>query len=229
MTGDEPVDGLEAATGGRARASRWWPAWALAAVLLFMSRGFVSTPELNAAAKKEPTAAAVAGLADEKVGAIIGAGLSFLGLACMLVFLASLARTAWRPNLASLAPILILLGGTVAAAGMMIVFAMLGGLGGALWEDYAVSTVAAIDGLLSSMGYSSWIALGLTTAGVALGGLRDGTLPRWLGWVSAIFTLVFGALAFFPVVSWALAFLWLLIAGVGLLASRSRERRISVR
>ena len=56
-----------------------------------------------------------------------------------------------------------------------------------------MSTIAAIDGLASTMGYSSWIALGLTTAGVTLGALRYSTLPRWLGWVSALFTLMFAA------------------------------------
>jgi hypothetical protein len=142
-----------------------------------MSREFTNTPDLDREAKQAPTADAVAELADPAVDAIVGAGLSFLGLACMLVFVAALARAAWRPNRASLAPILILIGGTVAATGMMIAFAMLGGLGGALLEDYTVST---IDGMLSTMGYSSWIALGLTTAGVTVGAWRDSTLPG--GW-----------------------------------------------
>ena len=66
--------------------------WALAAVLLLMSREFTNTPGLDGEAKEAPMADAVAELADSAVDAIVGAGLSFLGLACSLVFVAALAR-----------------------------------------------------------------------------------------------------------------------------------------
>jgi len=44
-------------------------------------------------------------------------------------------------------------------------------------------------------------------------------LPRWLGWMSAIFTLIFVVLAFLPFISWFPALVWLLVVSIGLLVS----------
>jgi hypothetical protein len=61
--------------------------------------------------------------------------------------------------------------------------------------------------------------LGVVTAGVAVASIRRGSLPRWLGWMSAIFTLIFVVLAFFPPISWFPALVWLLVVSIGLLVS----------
>jgi len=81
----------------------------------------------------------------------------------------------------------------------MLSVAVLFELGIALNDDYAVTTIAALDAL-GEIGYDGWIALGLVTAGVAVAALRDRTLPRWLGWISAPATVVFALLTFFPFV-----------------------------
>jgi hypothetical protein len=133
------------------------------------------------------------------------------------MFCIALARSARRPETTSSAPNLILIGGGITAAFLMLSFAVLYALGLALIDHYAVSTIAALDALGDGIGYNGWVAIGLVTAGVALAGLRDKTLPRWLGWVSAVSTVLFALLAFFPVVAWFPGLLWLLVAGVGLL------------
>lgn len=99
----------------------------------------------------------------------------------------------------------------------MLSFAVLFEVGIALNDNYAVTTIAALDAL-GEIGYDGWVAMGLLTAGVALAALRDRALPRWLGWISVVATVVFALLTFFPFVAWAPALLWLLVAGIGLLA-----------
>lgn len=201
----------------RHRSDQWWPAWALAAVVLIESRALTTTPELTQAAKKHPTPATVAAIADDWLGAALGTALTWLGLACLVVFVVALARAARASDPTSLAPNLILVGGAITAGVLMLSFAVLFELGIALNDNYATTTIAALDAL-GEIGYDGWVAMGLLTAGVALAALRDQTLPRWLGWVSAAATVVFALLTFFPFVAWAPALLWLLVAGLGLLA-----------
>jgi hypothetical protein len=68
------------------------------------------------------------------------------------------------------------------------------------------------------------VVLGLVTAGgVAIASFHDGVFPRSLGWVSAVATGLFTVLTFLPFLSWVPAMLWLLVAGVGLLAHERRH------
>jgi hypothetical protein len=128
----------------------------------------------------------------------------------------SLARAARGHGRTSLAPNLILIGGAITAGVLMMSFAVLYELGVALMDHYAVTSIAALD-TLGEVGYDGWVAMGLLTAGVALAALRDGTLPRWLGWISVPATGLFALLVFAPFFAWAPALLWLLVAGIGLL------------
>src|SRR5207245_5799680 len=130
---------------------RWWPAWALAAVALIMSRVFTSTPELSAPAKKHPTAADVAAIYHDRVGAIVGSGLTWLGLACLVIFVLGLARAA-RGREGSVASGLIVTGGAITAGVLLVTFSVLYEVGVALGGHYSVASIAALDAL-GEIGY----------------------------------------------------------------------------
>lgn len=63
-----------------------------------------------------------------------------------------------------------------------------------------------------------WAGLGLTTGSVAVAALKHGSLPRWLGWVSAVATVLIALTQLVPL-QYMAAFIgapWLIAAGLGL-------------
>jgi hypothetical protein len=136
-----------------------------------------------------------------------------------------------RRKLAAQAPAQSLLP-SLAAAGLASVALMLlvgGGICTELFwhlaQDYGKSdpdTIAANLALFDTMGWV-WAGLGLTTGSVAVASLRHGSLPRWLGWVSVVATVLIGITQLLPF-QYMAAFVgapWLVAAGIGL-ARRER-------
>jgi hypothetical protein len=154
---------------------------------------------------------------------VIGYGLTVLGLAFVAVFASGLARSARSAAPDSLAAPVIAVGGAVTVAATFVGYSFMLLLAGAAEEDRAPTTVASMYTIADSLGYIGWVLLGLVTGGVALASLRDRAFPRWLGWISAAVTALFALLAFLPFLSWALALLWLLVAGIGLLVHERRS------
>ncbi|MBG0562110.1 hypothetical protein [Actinoplanes aureus] len=68
-----------------------------------------------------------------------------------------------------------------------------------------------------------WTGLLLTTGAVTWAALRHGAAPRWLGWVSAVFTLLMVAVNVFPqqYLTGYLGGIWLVIAGTAFALRRS--------
>jgi hypothetical protein len=141
-----------------------------------------------------------------------------LGIA---VFAAGLRRRlAAQAPAGSLLPVL-------ASAGLASVAVMLlvgGGISTELFwhlaQDYGKSdpdTIAANLAIFNTMGWV-WAGIGLTTGSVAVAALRHGSLPRWLGWVSLVATVLIALTQLVPL-QYLAAFIgapWLLVAGVGL-------------
>ncbi|MEU4424744.1 hypothetical protein AB0F81_29335 [Actinoplanes sp. NPDC024001] len=67
-----------------------------------------------------------------------------------------------------------------------------------------------------------WTGLLLTTGAVTWAALRHGAAPRWLGWVSAVFTLLMVAVNVFPqqYLTGYLGGIWLVIAGTAFAVRR---------
>lgn len=202
---------------------RWWPLSAVVAVVLIGARGLVDTPNLTEDLQATPSPDSVSYIDERVVDLFIGYGLTVLGLALVAVFIAGLVHSVSSRAPQSFAAALIAIGGgaTVAATFVGYSFALV--LAGAAEEDRAPSTVVAVYTIADSLGYIGWVVLGLVTAGVAIASFHDAVFPRWLGWVSAVFTGLFTLLAFAPFLSWAPALLWLLVAGVGLLVHELRR------
>jgi MFS family permease len=202
---------------------RWWPLSAVVAVVLIQARGFVDTPNLTEELQATPSADSVSYIDERVVGLFIGYGLTSLGLAFVAVFVAGVAHSVSGRTRQSFAAALIAVGGGAAVATTFIGYSFNLMVAGAAAEDRAPTTVVAIYTIADSLGYIGWVVLGLVTAGVAIASFHDAVFPRWLGWVSAVFTGLFALLAFAPFLSWAPALLWLLVAGVGLLVHERRR------
>ena len=78
--------GVRSAAGGR------WPLWGLAAVLLLMSRLLYPTPSLSTQDQTAVTGKLVDILAAKTANLYFGTGVSWLGIACLVVFLSGLYR-----------------------------------------------------------------------------------------------------------------------------------------
>lgn len=116
---------------------------------------------------------------------------------------------------------------TLAASGLAAVAIMLlvgGGISTELFwsllQDYGKAdpdTVAANLGIFNTMAWV-WAGIGLTSGAVAVAGIRHGSLPRWLGWFSAVVTGLIVLTQLVPL-QYLAAFIgapWLIVAGVGL-------------
>lgn len=116
---------------------------------------------------------------------------------------------------------------TLATAGLASVAIMLlvgGGISTelfwALVQDQGKAdpdTIAANLAIFNTMAWV-WAGIGLTTGSVAVTALKHGSLPRWLGWVSAVATGLIVLTQLVPL-QYMAAFVgapWLLIAGIGL-------------
>ncbi len=210
--------------GARLSEGRLWPLWGPAAVILVMSRVLVTTPSLTTQQQAAVPGSIVETLAVRQFDLYFGNGVSWLGTACLVVFVAGLHRRlrSVEPT-GSLMPTVALMGGTATAAGLFLGYGFLALMAGVAGEGRAATTVAAIYSIGDSLAYMAWTWIGVTTAAVAVAGIRRGSVPRWLGYVSAVFTAIFGATAFFPFIGWLPALVWLLVASIGLLASRQPD------
>lgn len=202
---------------------RWWPLSAVVAVVLIQARGFVDTPNLAEDLQATPSPDSVRYIDERVVDLFIGYGLTNLGLAFVAVFVAGLVHSVGSRAPQSYAAMLIAIGGGATVAATFVGYSFNLILAGAAEEDRAPSTVVAMYTIADSLGYIGWVVLGLVTAGVTIASFRDAVFPRWLGWVSAVFTGLLTLLTFAPFLSWAPALLWLLIAGVGLLVHERRR------
>jgi hypothetical protein len=154
--------------------------------------------------------------------------LTVVAAAGIAVFAAGLRR-----KLAAQAPADSLLP-SLAAAGLGSVAVVLlvgGGISTELFwhllQDYRKSdpdTIAANLAVFNTIAWV-WAGIGLTTGAVAVAALRHGSLPRWLGWVSAVATVLIVLTQLAPL-QYMAAFVggpWLLVAGIGL----ARQERLA--
>jgi len=78
-------------------------------------------------------------------------------------------------------------------------------------------TIGAHLSIFNTMAYV-WAGIGLTAGAVAVAAIRHGSLPRWLGWFSAVVTVLVALVQLVPL-QYMAAFAgapWLIVAGIGL-------------
>jgi hypothetical protein len=194
---------------------RWWPAFAPLSVVLIESRMLVTTPSLSASAQANPDDELVKTVHDALPDVIIGSGVSLLGVAAMVLFVVAFVDWIRGHSSWGVAPVTMLVGAAVAAAGVMVGFGVYLSMGAAS-EEAAPTSVAAVYVIADSLAYMGWTAFGLVT-GAAFFALREVPAPVWIRWFSLVITVLFLVCAFLPFLSWAPALLWLLVVGLGLL------------
>ncbi len=202
-----------------------WPYFGLAAFVLIEARAFVDTPSLADGLQATPSDQTVAYIDDRVSDLVIGGGVTTLGIACGAVFFAGLALRAHEGARDSIAPWLIAIGGAATVAMVGTGAGLFSILADAASSDRAPTTVAAVYTIFDSLGYIGFTAVGLVTAGVAVGALREHSFSRTVGWVSVVATGIFGLCTFLPFLSWAPALLWLLIVGIALVREDARRER----
>jgi hypothetical protein len=217
------VDSTSATAGG--------PAWALCGVVAGLCGlvTFIVSPTLvsewtdEIMADNELLAAELVG-SEAKVW--VTQVLTSLAAILLVVFGAGLRRRlAAQEPVGSLLPT-VALGGTLLTATMCLVG---GGISTELFWSLSEGagatdpdTLAAQLGIFNTMLWV-WAGMGLTSGAVAVAALRHGSVQRWIGWVSVVFTVLVLGTQLAPVQYMALvpASLWLVIAGAGL-ARRER-------
>ena len=91
----------------------------------------MTTPSLSTNAQAHPDAALVKTVHDALPGIYIGSGVSLLGLAAMVVFVVSFVDWIRRHSSSGVAPVTMLVGAAVAAAGVMVGFGIYLSMGAA--------------------------------------------------------------------------------------------------
>lgn len=201
-------------TGRRGRAWAWW---GVASVVLFAVASVMPFPAVSEADQNDPERL-VDTLAGHEAEFFVRNGISWWAAGALLVFVVGLHRhLATHHDPGSLVPGVALVGGTVTGAGLFTGYGLLAAIGGAVLADRPATTVASVYAVGDGLAYSLWTPIGLVCGAVAMAGLRDRGVSRWLGRVSAVFAVLFVGLAFFPFLSWFPALLWLLAASLGLL------------
>jgi hypothetical protein len=211
-------------SAGSGATGRGW-AWAgalggLAGIGMIVASGAVVAPE---------AALADNALVLEEVIDADGAVWAFQVLCSVAALGVAAFAAGLRRRLAAQAPADSLLP-ALAAAGLATVAVVLlvgGGIATELFWSLAQDpgevdpdTVAAHLAVFATMAYV-WAGIGLTTGAVAVASIRHGALPRWLGWTSAVATVLVVLTQLVPL-QYLAAFVgapWLVVAGLGLARS----------
>lgn len=155
------------------------------------------------------------------------AALGFLAIALLVVFVADLRRRlAAQERAGSIAPAVAWAGGLLTGGALAVSFAFAAMSSLLVDEGYRDTTLEVFSVITDNLAFAAWTPLGLTMAAIAVGALRNGSAPRWLGLVSALIVVVFvAALAVgLPFASWALGCVWLIVTGFA--CTRDRTARL---
>jgi len=196
---------------------RKWPLLGPIGVAFIEARTLVTTPSLyDRPDQKAPDAGTVDYIHDAFAGLLIGSGVSLIGMACIVVFVAAWADHIWSATGHRLAPLVMLVGVAATGGAVLIGYAMMVVLAAAS-EESSPATVVAVYIIEDSLGYMGWTAMGLVTGAVTAAHWRGAVAPGWIAWFSLVVTVLFVGCAFAPFLSWVPALVWVLVTGVGLL------------
>lgn len=132
----------------------------------------------------------------------LSSGIGYAGVACLIAFAAGLRRLLeeralldGRTTGGSLVPAVVSGGFLVTGGALLVAWNVRAQVFDGL-AAYAADPSAhvAINRLSQDTGLAAWAGLGIAAAAFAVGGLRQGLLPAWLGWLSAVITVLIGLL-----------------------------------
>ena len=150
------------------------------------------------------------------IQALVGLGVVVFGALVRRALLRSEPEGALTPTIAW--------GGALVTAAMVSVGAALSQLTGASKSPGEPAALLANYNLSESFYAGAWCALALTAGAVAFAGLARGSVPRWLGGVSAFIAVVLLlAQVVVPWAGWFPALVWVLVTSIGLRTSADSD------
>ncbi|HUR48550.1 MAG TPA: hypothetical protein VMY88_03335 [Acidimicrobiales bacterium] len=155
---------------------------------------------------------------DEARGSILlGGGLQALVGLGIVLFGALVRRTLLRSEPEGALTPTVAWGGALVTAAMVCVAAAMTQLAGGTDKAADPAVLLTMHTLQESLFAGAWCALALTAGAVAFAGLARGSIPRWLGGVSAfIAVLLLLAQVVVPWAGWFPALIWVVVASIGL-------------
>jgi hypothetical protein len=152
--------------------------------------------------------------------ALLGGGIQALIGMGIVLFGAIVRRAlAQREPAAALTPT-IAWGGALLTAALISSAAAMTQLAGATEKSPDPGVLLTFYNLQENLFAGAWCALALTAGAVAYAGLARGSVPRWLGAVSAfVAILLVLAQVVVPWAGWFPAMIWVLVASIGLRAA----------
>jgi hypothetical protein len=210
-----------------------WRAWPLLGILVAV----LGVVTLMGSAIEVPKSqrigdpAIVLGLAREhRLRVMAFSGTGFLVWTLLLAYTARLRQyLAARLPANSILPTLAWAGGLLTAAAQFTSLFFTSLLVHRAVEGYRPSALEPIQAINEGLPAVAWTPMGLAAFALAVAGLRDRAVPRWLGWFSAIVTALMAVLTATDLMApnWFVVAVWLLVTSGTLLASgRSAQHRI---
>lgn len=201
-----------------------WPAWGLAAGAFGLFATWFSSQMIDDEVKGEGVEAVYREL---EGGGLVGAGAraGFVATVCLLIFAAGLIRMLQRRGAGSTLALPVLKMSIPAAAGAMVIVwslkAMLaGGMPGGVDEPlYTQTDVTVLHLLVDQLQWVPWMGLVIGIGAIAVLSLRERVLPRWIGWVSVVTTVLVALMTLglaLPYSAGVVAPFWLVVVSLGL-------------
>jgi hypothetical protein len=158
---------------------------------------------------------------DNRLRVMAFSGTGFLVWTLLIVYAARLRQyLAARQPENSILPMLVWAGGLLTAAAQFIALFFTSLLVHRAVEGYGPSALEPIQAVNEGLPAVAWTPMGLAVFAVAVAGLRDRAVPRWLGWFSAAVTVIIAVLtaADLAAPNWFVVAVWLLVTSGTLLA-----------
>jgi len=162
---------------------------------------------------------------DEARGSILlGGGLQAVVGMGVVIFGALVRRALRRSEPEGALTPTIAWGGALVTSSMVAMAAAMSQLSGGTETAADPGVLLTLHTLQESLFAGAWCALALTAGAVAFAGLTRGSVPRWLGGVSAfIAVLLVLAQVVVPWAGWFPALIWVVVASIGLRTAAPRE------
>jgi len=208
---------------GAAPIARWraWPLLGIVVAVLGVLTLLGSTPEVPKSQRIADPAIVLQVAQEHRLQVMAFSGTGFLVWTLLIAYTARLRQyLAARQPQNSILPDLAWAGGLLTAAAQFTALFFTSLLVHRAVEGYPPSALEPIQAINEGLPFLAWTPMGLAVFTVAVAGLRDHAVPRWLGWFSAIVTAIMAVLTITDLLApnWFVVAVWLLVTSSTLLA-----------